>query len=254
MPMITIPDSDLTAYQADPPRRGSDGSPRGAVIVIHEIWGLVDHIKDVADRLAAEGYLVVAPDILSDSGVTPSVGQELHDLAMNPDEATRTSAQPLLREKLSASREPEYGAWAVDQLRKVVDYLEAQPGVDGRIAVTGFCFGGSYTFALAAAESRIRAAAPFYGAPPETADLAGIACPIHAFYGGTDERLMTSLPSVTRAMAAAGVDFRSTVYDGAAHAFFNDTNATTYDPDAASDAWSRLLAFLGERLAAPTTG
>ncbi len=254
MPMITIPGSDLTAYRADPPASAVDGPPRGAVIVIHEIWGLVDHIKDVADRLAAEGYLVVAPDILSDSGVTPSVGQELHDLAMSPDEATRTSAQPLMREKLSASRDPEYGAWAVVALRTVVDYLEAQPGVDGRIAVTGFCFGGSYTFALAAAEPRIRAAAPFYGAPPAIADLAGIACPVHAFYGATDERIMSGLPEVTRAMAAAGVDFHSTVYEGAAHAFFNDTNVTTYDPDAASDAWSRLLAFLGERLAAPEAG
>lgn len=254
MPMIEIPDSDLAAYRADPPGTAQGGPPRGALIVIHEIWGLVDHIRGVADRFAAEGYLVVAPDILSDAGVTPTVGQELHDLAMNPDEAARTSAQPLMREKLSASREPEYGAWAVAQLRKVVDYLAAQPGVGGRIGVTGFCFGGSYTFALAAAEPRIRAAAPFYGSPPETAELAGIACPVHAFYGGTDERIMAGLPGVTSAMAAAGVDFQSTVYEGAAHAFFNDTNATTYDPDAAADAWSRVLAFLGERLAAPSAG
>ncbi len=244
MPMIEVPGSELTAYRADPP-----GEPKGALIVLHEIWGLVDHIRDVADRFAAEGYLVLAPDILSGAGVTPSVGQELHDLAMNPDEAVRTAAQPLLREKLTASREPEYGAWAVGQLRKVVDHLEAQPGVDGRIAVTGFCFGGSYSFALAATEPRIRAAAPFYGAPPESADIASIACPVHAFYGGLDERLMESLPAVSTAMADAGVDFETTVYQGARHAFFNDTNTTTYDPDAASDAWSRVLAFLGSRLA-----
>ena len=171
MTMIDIPDSELTAYRAEPA-----GTPKGELIVIHEIWGLVDHIKDVADRYAAEGFLVVAPDILTNSGVTPTVGQELHDLAMNPVEATRTAAQPLMREKLAASREPAYGAWALEQLTKVVDYLEAQPDIHGRVAVTGFCFGGSYTFALAAADTRVRAAAPFYGAPPESADIAAISC------------------------------------------------------------------------------
>lgn len=244
MPMIEIPGSELTAHRADPP-----GAPRAGLIVIHEIWGLVDHIKDVADRFAAEGYLVLAPDILSNAGVSPAVGQELHDLAMNPDEAARTAAQPLMRERLAASREPEYGAWAVGQLRAVVDYLVAQPGVEGRVAVTGFCFGGSYSFALAAADQRIRAAAPFYGAPPESSDIASIGCPVHAFYGGLDERLMASLPEVTSAMASAGVDFESTVYPDARHAFFNDTNATTYDASAAADAWARVRAFLGERLA-----
>lgn len=243
MPMIQIPHSELTAYRADPP-----AVPKGALIVIHEIWGLVDHIRDVADRFAAEGYLVVAPDILSNAGVSPTVGQELHNLAKNPDEAVRMTAQPLMREKLAASREPEYGAWAIGQLRTVVDYLESQPGIDGRIAVTGFCFGGSYSFALAAADPRIRAAAPFYGAPPETSELASIAGPIHAFYGDVDERLMASLPGVRKGMADAGVDFEATVYPGVRHAFFNDTNSMTYDADAAADAWTRVLAFLAERL------
>ncbi|MEO6942756.1 MAG: dienelactone hydrolase family protein [Terrimesophilobacter sp.] len=244
MPMMQIPGSELTAYCASP-----SGAPKGAVIVIHEIWGLVDHIKTVADRYAAEGYLTLAPDILSNAGVTPTVGQELHDLAMNPDEATRISAQPLMREKLTASRDPEYGAWAVAQLRSVVDYLEAVPAVDGRIAVTGFCFGGSYAFALAAADPRLRAAAPFYGAPPEEADVASITCPVHAFYGGLDERLMESLPAVSAAMSEAGVDFEATVYEGARHAFFNDTNALTYDAEAAADSWSQVLQFLGSELA-----
>lgn len=244
MPMIRIPGSELAAYRADPV-----GERKGALILIHEIWGLVDHIKSVADRLASAGYLVIAPDILSDSGVSPEVGQELHDLAMNPDEAVRTSAQPLMREKLAPARAPEYGAWAAGQLRAVVDYLDAQPGVDGRIGVTGFCFGGSYSFALAAADPRVRAAAPFYGAPPESADISSIACPVLAFYGDLDERLMESLPTVTAAMTDAGIDFEAKVYAGARHAFFNDTNATTYDPAAAADAWERILAFFGQQLA-----
>lgn len=243
MTMIEVPGSGLSAYRADP-----HGAPKGAIIVIHEIWGLVDHIKSIADRYAAEGYVAIAPDILSNAGVTPTVGQELHDLAMNPDEATRTAAQPLMREKLVAAREPEYGAWAIAQLRTVVDYLESDESVGDRIAVTGFCFGGSYAFALAAADSRLKAAAPFYGAPPEESDIASIGCPVHAFYGGLDERLMESLPSVSKAMADAGVDFEATVYEGARHAFFNDTNATTYDAEAATDAWERILSFVGERL------
>lgn len=244
MPMIEIPGSEISAYRADPA-----GTPTGALIVIHEIWGLVDHIKDVADRFASEGFLVVAPDILTNTGVSPSVSQELHDLAMNPDEAIRTQAQPLMREKLAASREPEYGAWAVTQLTRVVDYLLSQPGVNGRVAVTGFCFGGSYAFALAAADSRVKAAAPFYGAPPEESNVGSIQCPVHAFYGGLDERLMESLPAVSAAMAAAGVDFESTVYENARHAFFNDTNSITYDASAAQDAWNQVLDFFRTRLA-----
>lgn len=250
MPMIRIPDSELRAYRSDPPGTPA-AAPRGALIVIHEIWGLVDHIRNVADRFAAEGYLVVAPDILSNAGVTPEVGKELHDLAVSPNEAKRTAAQPLLREKLTAAREPEYGAWAVEQLRKVVDYLESQPGVDGRIAVTGFCFGGTYTFALASADARVKAAAPFYGAPPAEADIASIACPVHAFYGDQDQRLMDGLPGVRIAMTEAGVDFEATVYEGAQHAFFNDTNATTFDRDAAADAWRKLLEFLRNVLGVP---
>ena len=80
MTMIEIPGSEITAYRSDPP-----GEARGALILIHEIWGLVDHIRNVADRFAAEGYLVIAPDILSGAGVSPQVGQELHDLAMSND-------------------------------------------------------------------------------------------------------------------------------------------------------------------------
>lgn len=244
MPMIQIPGSDISAYRADPA-----GPIKGAIIVIHEIWGLVDHITTVADRFAAEGYLAIAPDILSNAGLTPAAGQELHDLAMNPDEAVRTEAQPLMREKLAAAREPEYGEWAVAQLRKVVDYLELQPGVDERIAVTGFCFGGSYAFALAAAEPRMKAAVPFYGAPPEESDIAAITCPVYALYGGLDTKLMESLPAVSAAMKHANVDFESTVYEGARHAFFNDTNALTYDAEVAEDAWSRVLAFVEKNLA-----
>ncbi len=234
---------DFTGYRVEP-----TGELRGALIVIHEIWGLVDHIRDVAERFAAQGYLVVAPDILSYGGVTPEIGQQITDLLAGSEE-DRAAAQPLMREAMAPVRSPEYGAWAVSALTKVVDYLEAQPGVDGRIGVLGFCFGGTYSFALAAADPRIRSAVPFYGQPPETTDLAHLDCPVFAFYGETDERLIASLPEVTARMKDAGVQFASHVYPGAGHAFFNDTNRVMYRADAAADSWDRTLEFLRGTLA-----
>lgn len=241
---ISTPHGTLAAYQSDP-----SGPPRGGLILIHEIWGLVEHIKGVADRFAAEGYLVLAPDLLSGVGVDPELGQELQNLTFSTDEVKRAEAQPLMREKLAPARSPEYGQWAVAALTAVVDHLSARPGIDGRVAVAGFCFGGSYSFALAAADPRIRAAVPFYGQPPETSELHGISCPILAFYGDQDERLMESLPLVTAAMADAGVDFTPKVYAGSRHAFFNDSNPVTYDKDAAADSWQRTLDFLSGSLA-----
>jgi len=235
----------LTAYRADPPK---GVELRGGLVLIHEIWGLVPHITDVADRFAAEGYLVVAPDILSGAGVTPEIGAELESLVFNSDEATRTAAQPKLREKLSASKSPEYAEEALGYLGKAVDALFDEEGIDGRVAVVGFCFGGGYSFALAAADRRIRAAVPFYGYPPEPEAVTSIACPVLAFYGDQDEGLMKSLPELTTTMEDARVEFTATVYPDAGHAFFNDTNTITYRDDAAADAWVKTLAFLDTSL------
>ena len=235
--------SDVIAYRADPV-----GTPKGGVVLIHEIWGLVDHIKDLADRFAAEGYLVIAPDILSRIGIEPHVGLDLFSRMFSADEATRLAVQPQLREALAPSRSPEYAAGAIASLKSVVDYLEAQPGIDGRIAVTGYCFGGTFSFALAAADPRISAALPWYGTAPAPESMGSIGCPVLALYGGVDEALISALPDVTRAMAAAGVDFTAHVYTGAKHAFFNDTSIN-YNPIAAADAWPRALAFLDTILA-----
>jgi carboxymethylenebutenolidase len=229
----------VSAYVAEPV-----GELRGGLVLIHEIWGLVEHITDVADRFAAEGYLVIAPDILGPTGVSSEVGDELQRLMFHADEKTRTEAQPLLREKLAPSNAPEYADWAVAALKTAVDYLEARPGIDGRIAVTGFCFGGGYSFALAAADHRVRAAVPFYGYPPASTSVALIECPVLAFYGDADERLMASLPALTATMADAGVAFTAQTYENAGHAFFNDSNSITYAVAAASDAFARALAFL----------
>jgi carboxymethylenebutenolidase len=233
----------VTVYRSDP-----EGDPKGALILIHEIWGLVDHIKNVADRYAREGYLVFAPDLLSDAGVTPELGEELFEMMYETDEAKKAVNQPRLREAFSAAHAPGFAAEATEKLKAVVDALDVEDGIDGRIGVLGFCFGGTYSFALAEADSRVKAAVPFYGSvEPDAA--ARIHCPVLAFYGDQDSRLMDELPAIEKAVATAGVDFTAKVYVDAGHAFFNDTNPNTFDPDAAGDAWGRSLEFLQAHLA-----
>lgn len=233
----------VPVYRAEP-----SGAPRGAIIVIHEIWGLADQIKGVADRWAAEGYLAIAPDIMSEIGITPEVGDDLSLATKSPDEAVRTAMQPRLREALAPIRQPEYATWAVDQLKRIVDGLVELPEIEGRIAVTGFCFGGTYAFALAAADDRIQAVLPYYGTAPDPDAIARIQAPVLALYGELDPPLIEKLPEVREQMLAAGVDFTDVVYPGALHAFFNETNARTYHPEFAADAWARSTAFIAEHL------
>ena len=241
--MIDFPEHDLTAYRVDP-----SGEVRGAVIVIQEIWGLVDHVKDVTGRFAAEGYVSIAPDLLGHVGLSPEVGQELQRLVQSPDEESRLAAQPRMREQMAPARSPEFAAWAIPALRSVVDHLLAVDGVDGRVGVVGYCFGGSYALALALAEPRLRAAIPFYGTFPADGDPATIACPVLAFYGEEDHGITDGVPALEAHMAEAGVDFSARVYHGVGHAFFNDTSPTRYNAEAAADAWARTLAFLADRL------
>jgi len=249
--MITLEaDGPFDAYVATP--EGAQ-PPKGGLVVIHEIWGLVDHIKAVADRFAREDYVVIAPDLLSRVGVRPQLGQQLQEIMFSPDERVRSEGQPRLREATAPAQAPEFGAWAVTALKAAVDWLEETPGVGNQVAVTGFCFGGTYSFALAAEDPRIRAAVPFYGAPPLVTETDKITAPILAFYGDRDERLMTSLPEVQQRMRDGGIDFTSHVYAGAGHAFFNDSNPHTYVEAAAADAWVRTLGFLDSAIGSPRT-
>lgn len=235
-------ETEFDVYVAHPA-----GEPRGGLVLIHEIWGLVDHIRDVADRFAAEGWLVAAPDILSHVGVEPALGAELFAMLNSGDEEARSAAQPRMREALATARAPEYAAWATHALRTTVDLVEASPGIGERIGVVGFCFGGTYAFALAAADDRIRAAVPFYGTAPDPGRMGEIRCPVLAIYGHHDPALIDALPAVRREMADAGVDFEALVYPEAAHAFFND-QGLRYRADDAADAWSRALRFLGTHI------
>ena len=239
----SISGEGVSAYRAEP-----TGELKGALIVVHEIWGLVDHIKDVADRFAAQGYLVVAPDILSEIGVVPELGNELFEIQAHGTDEQRIEAQPRMREMFASTRSPEFGEKSIAALKGVVDYLESQPDIEGRIAVTGFCFGGSYAFLLASEDSRVSAEVPWYGHAPDADQLGSIRCPVLAIYGGLDEQLMDALPEVTASMADAGVDFTPKVYPDARHAFFNDTSRAAYDPEAAADAWPLVLGFLDTAL------
>jgi carboxymethylenebutenolidase len=241
--MTEFPDHDLTAYRAEPP-----GTPRGAVVVIQEIWGLTDHVKDVTDRFAAQGYLAVAPDLLRHVGLAPDVGARLFELMSRGTEEDRLAAQPEMRAATTPARQPEFAEWAVPALRGVVDSLVDEPGIEGRVAVVGYCFGGTYAFALAAADPRLRAAVPFYGTFPEHADPATIGCPVLAFYGEDDHGITDGVPDLESRMAVAGVDFTARVYHGVGHAFFNDASPSKYNAEVAADAWERTLAFLEAHL------
>lgn len=229
------------AYHTYPDANG----PHPGLIVIEEIWGLNDHIKSVADRYAAEGFSVLSPELLPQGmleKLTPQMQQDLFD----PEK--RAALQPQMREAMAPIQQPEYAGHTITILKACVDYLLADEGVNGHIAVLGFCFGGTYSFHLAAHDDRIRAAVPFYGHPPSDEEIPNIGCPILALYGEEDANLMQSLDKLKSDMQSHGKQFEAVVYPNAGHAFFNDTNSLQYRPEIAHDAWEKSLAFLREHL------
>jgi carboxymethylenebutenolidase len=220
-----------------------DGEVKGALIVIHEVWGLVNQIKGLADRFAAEGYVALAPEFLGEMGITEKLAGELQSELFDPKR--RNQAQPKLRELMAPIHAPGFGEATLAGVQECFSYLENQEGVNGRIGVIGFCFGGSYSFSLAVHQPKLKAAIPFYGhADFSVEELKHISCPILAFYGQNDERLMTQLPELKTKMQQAAVDFRSLVYPDCGHAFFNETNPFAYNKAAADDAWEKTLRFI----------
>lgn len=227
----------VPAYLARP-----EGECRGGVIIVHEVWGLADHIKDVADRFAREGYLAVAPDFLSGTIDAAAIVGLQEDL-FNP--AKRNAVQPILREKMAPLHNPSFAEDTLAKLADVFSYIYDKPDVEQRVACAGFCFGGTYSFGLAVREPRLKLALPFYGhADYSVEELAKIKCPVRAFYGEKDENLMKSLPELAQKMRQASVDFESKVYPDCGHAFFNDTNKFAYNKAAATDAWRCTLKYL----------
>jgi carboxymethylenebutenolidase len=241
---IVFKNSDFSAYFTSP----DDDKKHPAIILIHEVWGLTEHIKDVANRFAKQGYIVLAPDLLSHTGITEKVDQNILKEVMNPE--TRDEAQKKLRAAMAPIQSPEFGKETIERLKECVNYLLDNHQGNGNIAVVGFCFGGTYSYSLAIHDDRLKAAVPFYGHAPQNLDeVKTISCPVLAFYGEKDQMLISQLPELKEKMKAYSKDFEATVYPDTGHAFFNDTNPTMYKKEAADDAWKKTVKFLETHMA-----
>ena len=193
--------------------------PVGGVLVIHENRGLVDHIRIVAGRLAANGYSALAIDLLSEEGGTAAIGDEAQVAA------------------ILAAVPPE--RFDADMKAGVTELAKRLPGK--RLAAIGFCFGGGMVWRLlAAGERRIAAAAPYYGPFPEGGDLRNAKAAVLGVYGGLDARVGATRPAAQAAIAAAGLKSRILVFTEADHAFFNDTGAR-FNAPAAAEAYRQTL-------------
>lgn len=209
-------DCTMKGYVAMPKQKGTYGS----VIVIHENRGLNPHIEDVTRRVALAGYLALAPDALSPLGGTPA----------NEDEARNQFAK--LDEKKN-----------LNNFIKGFDYLKARPESNGKTACVGFCWGGGIANQLAVNVPDLKAAVAFYGRQPNAADVVKIKAAVQLHYGGLDERVNAGIPAYEAALKAAGVKYELYVYEGAQHAFHNDTAPTRYNAEAAKLAWQRTVAL-----------
>ena len=197
-----------------------------AVLVIQEWWGLNDHIKDIAHRLAERGFVALAPD-LYDGNVTS-----------DPNQAG-TWMQGLDREA------------AVRILRGGFQFLrEDNPVYREHIGVVGFCMGGSYSLLLACREPSLKAAVAYYGDSPDPIDqLKNIRCPVLFFGAGKDQWINAAkIEKIKKAFQQYGVNGEVRVYPDANHAFFNDTRPEVYDAAAARDAWTRTLGLFSRTL------
>ena len=218
-----------------------------ALILIHEIWGLNDHIKDVAKRYAKEGYLVFAPDLFAGTPIENCVSPEL--FAEMRDPAKRDEAQKKMRKALAPMQSPEFAKDMIQKLQACFAYLEEHKNSTKKIGVLGFCFGGTYCYTLATEQPNLQAAVPFYGHAPEPLEkLKTISCPVLAFYGEQDTGLVSALPELKEAMKTYHIDFEAVVYSNCGHAFFNDTNKHMYNKAAATDSWKKSIAFLAQNL------
>jgi len=217
-------DRRMAGYRARP--RLPKG-PLPVVIVIHENRGLNDHIRDVARRVALEGFIAVAPDFLTPVGGTPA-----------DEDAARTAIG-----KLDLGQAVEDGAATIGWAAQI-------GGGNRKVGAMGFCWGGAMTNRLAvAAGSALSAAVPYYGPAPDPSEAVKVKAPMLLQYAGIDERVNVTAEPWIAALRGAGVSVESHIYAGANHAFNNDTSVERYDADAARLAWGRTIAFLKRNLA-----
>lgn len=202
-----------------------------AVVVIHENRGLTDWVRTVADRLAEEGFIAVAPDLLT--GMAPGGGNTKD---FPTEDAAREAIGKLDR------------AQVLENLRGVVEYARKIPAANGEVSVGGFCWGGSRTWDVANNVDGIKKAYPFYGTGPQDAEgVAGIEAPVHGFYGGNDARVNATIDRTSEVMKAAGKTFEPVIYEGAGHAFMRLgelPDAIEPNRKAREEGWKRWLALL----------
>ena len=215
------PGSDILGYLARPAGEG----PFAAVLIIHENRGLLPHFEDVARRYANEGFAAFAIDMASRLGGSEAAGQQVGQIP--PDDL-------------------------VADLQASIDYLQEQPYVNPEaIGVTGFCFGGGYTFDITAASPDVKAAVPYYGTARRALEtgLAETQAAVLVMYGANDSRITGERPDVEAALQQTGRPYEIVVHEGAGHAFFNDTGGS-YNEAAATAAWEATLAWFREHLVA----
>jgi carboxymethylenebutenolidase len=205
--------------------RPKGGAKLPGVVVIHENRGLNPHIEDVTRRVALEGFLALAPDALSPVGGTPQDSDKARSLIGQLDMQS-----------------------TVNNYIAAVKYLQYHPESTGKVGVIGFCWGGGVANQVAVKTPDLRAAVPFYGRQPAAEDVAKIKASLLLHYAGLDERINKGIPAFEAALKEASIDSRIYMYEGAKHAFLNDTNADRYHREAAQLAWQRTISFLKERL------
>lgn len=206
-------------------RPSKEGDRLPGVIVVHENRGLNPHIQDVARRLGADGFLALAVDFLSPVGGTPS-----------DEDRAREMIGQLDPQKVVADA------------KAAIAWLRSRPESNGKVGIIGFCWGGGVVGRTAAAAPELDAGVVYYGSPPPTETVADIQAPLLLHYAGEDQRINAQVPAFEEALRAAGKTYTKYVYEGAQHAFNNDTSQARYNPDAANLAWERTLAFLRQEL------
>ncbi len=206
------------------------------VLVIHEIFGMTDWVQDLADQVAAAGYIAVAPDLLS--GMGPNGG--------------RSNAFPQGQGGMSSPAVEAVSHLDPNQitadLDAVADYAEKIPAFNGKLFVAGFCWGGGQSFRFATHRAGLAADFVFYGSPPPREAMANITAPVYGYYAGNDARIGATLPETREEMKAAGKTFEPVTYEGAGHGFMRAgeaPDASEANRRARDEAWARWRKILG---------
>lgn len=245
------PSGPVEAYMAQP----QSDAPWPAIIVVHEVHGLTPHIEDLARRFAGQGYLALAPNLYChDLGFNEFSAEDLEQamrLGREPDEAAFQQLPADRREgvrKAVTWRNTRSQATYLPDLLAAVDYLKTRPDVrSAAVAAIGYCMGGGLVGRMATAGAELAAGVINYGHIPPLEEVPNIRCVLQGHYGGKDPGITSHVPELAEAMRRHGKAFTSYVYEGAPHAFFNDTRPS-YHPEAARLTWERTLEFLERHL------